>query len=431
MPTNGGIMASVLPRRMADGRVSWRVQFRVGPAMRSKSFEHEAGARQFGQLIDRVGAAAALAVWEARQSASAGTPTLREWIDEYLEPSSGRLTGIEKGTRAGYRSIADRSLIPILGDIPIDVITKADVGRWVAWQEGQMSARRTNGKAVAISPKTVKNYHALLSSILAAAVDANLRTDNPAFRTRLTRGRKREGVFLSRQEFATLVNFIPAYYVPLVQFLAGTGTRWGEATAATWGDVELSTRTPTVRIDKAWKKGTNGTPVLGPPKSERSRRTISLWPELVSALGSPRPGDELLFPGAMAGRQIWYGAFNTRIWKKAVAKANDRELIAEVNKTRGADEQLVAIGKQPNIHDLRHTHASWLIHAGAPLPFVQARLGHEKITTTVDTYGHLLPDAHEQMAQMMSDTMSNVLPPIVLGELETVGELEGAGLASS
>ena len=153
MPTLGGILASVLPRRMKDGRISWRVQFRLGAAMRSKSFEHEAGARQFGQLIDRVGASAALAVWEARQSASAGTPTLREWIDEYLEPSSGRLTGIEKGTRAGYRSIADRSLIPILGDIPIDVITKADVGRWVAWQEGQMSARRTNGKPVLISPR--------------------------------------------------------------------------------------------------------------------------------------------------------------------------------------------------------------------------------------------------------------------------------------
>jgi len=90
-------MASVLPRRMADGRVSWRVQFRVGPAMRSKSFEHEAGARQFGQLIDRVGATAALAVWEARQSASAGTPTLREWLDVYLERSSGRLTGADHG----------------------------------------------------------------------------------------------------------------------------------------------------------------------------------------------------------------------------------------------------------------------------------------------------------------------------------------------
>lgn len=71
---------------------------------------------------------------------------------------------------------------------------------------------------------------------------------------------------------------------------------------------------------------------------------------------------------------------------------------------------LVPIGKRPNIRDLRHTRASWLIHACAPLPFVQARLGDEKITTTVDTYGHLLPDAHLQMTQIMAETMSNVVP---------------------
>jgi integrase len=407
-------MASVQPRRWKDGRVSWRVQYRVGAAMKSKSFEHEKGARQFGALIDRVGATAALAVWDARQSASTGTPTLREWIDEYLDPESGRLTGIERGTRAGYRSIADRSLIPILGDLPIDAITKADVGRWVSWQELQQSARRTNGMPTPVAPKTVKNYHALLSSILAAAVEAKLRPDNPAYRTRLTRGRKREGVFLSRAEFATVLHFVPAYYKPLVLFLAGTGARWGEATAITWGDVELATTPPTARIEKAWKKGPDGTPVLGPPKSAKSRRTVSLWPEIVQALGTPRAGDQLLFPGALAGKQIWYGAFNTRIWKVAVEAAN----------SEGACEAagLVPIGKRPNIHDLRHTHASWLIHAGAPLPFVQARLGHEKITTTVDTYGHLLPDAHLQMAQIMSETMSNVLPTITVPAL-TTGDL--------
>jgi len=124
----------------------------------------------------------------------------------------------------------------------------------------------------------------------------------------------------------------------------------------------------------------------------------------VQALGTPHAGDQLLFLGAMAGKQM----FNTRIWKVAVEAAN----------SEGACEAagLVPIGKRPNIHDLRHTHASWLIHAGGPLPFVQACLGHEKITTTVDTYGDLLPDAHLQKAQIMAETMSNVLPVIAVAE---------------
>ena len=44
------------------------------------------------------------------------------------------------------------------------------------------------------------------------------------------------------------------------------------------------------------------------------------------------------------------------------------------------------------MHDLRHTHASWMIAAGTDLFVLQRRLGHESITTTTETYAHLLPD---------------------------------------
>lgn len=52
-------------------------------------------------------------------------------------------------------------------------------------------------------------------------------------------------------------------------------------------------------------------------------------------------------------------------------------------------------------HDLRHTHVAWLVAGGAPLPNIQARLGHESITTTIDTYGHLLPGGDELISQII------------------------------
>lgn len=48
---------------------------------------------------------------------------------------------------------------------------------------------------------------------------------------------------------------------------------------------------------------------------------------------------------------------------------------------------------RPRIHDLRHTHASWLIAAVVPLTVIQRRLGHESIKTTSGRYGHLADDA--------------------------------------
>lgn len=46
-------------------------------------------------------------------------------------------------------------------------------------------------------------------------------------------------------------------------------------------------------------------------------------------------------------------------------------------------------------HDLRHYFASLLIAAGLDVKVVQTRLRHGSATTTLNTYGHLWPDADE------------------------------------
>ena len=57
-------------------------------------------------------------------------------------------------------------------------------------------------------------------------------------------------------------------------------------------------------------------------------------------------------------------------------------------------------------HDLRHTHVAWLIAGGAPLPHIQARLGHESITTTIDTYGHLLSAGDELISRIIDTALT-------------------------
>src|SRR5690606_2374876 len=88
---------------------------------------------------------------------------------------------------------------------------------------------------------------------------------------------KRKMVILTQSEFAVLLHFLPEQWRPLVLWLAGTGMRWGEATALTWGDLDRDARPRLVHIDKAWQKPEIGTkPVLGPPKTDAGERTISL-----------------------------------------------------------------------------------------------------------------------------------------------------------
>ena len=53
--------------------------------------------------------------------------------------------------------------------------------------------------------------------------------------------------------------------------------------------------------------------------------------------------------------------------------------------------------KAPRFHDLRHTYVAWAVASGADLPYIQAQLGHESITTTIDTYGHLMPNSNRHV----------------------------------
>lgn len=400
----GRTVASVGARRNKSGEVVFRVQFRIGNSAKQETFPTEKAADKFKELVDRIGGEAAREILERRRNNTGNTPTLREWTERYLDDTSGILTGIQPGTRGGYRHIAETGFLPMLGDYPMDSISKADVGRWLAWQEKQPSKR---GKGQPMAAKTIRNYHALLSNILKSAYEHGVIPANPARSIRLSEGTSREGVFLSVTEYAAILEEIPEFYRPLVAFLAGTGARWSEATAVTEGDVSRDHSPVLVRLNKAWKKpgGSTGH-VVGPTKTKAGIRSVSLWPEVVALLPRRDNPDELLFQGRSNNGRVWYGSFNTRIWRPAVERSG--------------------VNKAVNIHDLRHTHASWLIASGASLLLIQRRMGHAKIETTIGVYGHLMPTAQQEVADIMQHLFADMgaMGGRVLGVIEASMEDE-------
>jgi integrase len=64
----------------------------------------------------------------------------------------------------------------------------------------------------------------------------------------------------------------------------------------------------------------------------------------------------------------------------------------------------------PRFHDLRHSHASWLIAGGADLQVVKERLGHGSIMTT-QRYLHTLPDADETGVEAFTRIRSRSTKP--------------------
>ncbi|OAL15975.1 integrase [Streptomyces noursei] len=56
-------------------------------------------------------------------------------------------------------------------------------------------------------------------------------------------------------------------------------------------------------------------------------------------------------------------------------------------------------------HSLRHFFASTALANGVPIHEVSRWLGHRNIKTTVDTYGHLVPEAWDRCRDVMQQAL--------------------------
>ena len=379
-------MASLQTRTLSSGETTYRVALRVAGRQRIVTLDTPEGADELIQLARKIGEAAALAVLDARTGRDVRVPLLSEHLERHLELLAASAT---PGTIADYRRMAARTWLPRLGPLPLSAVTRDVIREWVAWQRRQPARGGST-----YSPKSIANAHGLLSAVLASAVEAGHITANPARGIALPHDHVHaEMTALSENEFVTLLGHVPDHYQPLVLTLVGTGMRWGEATALTVADLDLDGAQPAVRIRQAWKKAEHGV-YLGAPKSWRGRRTVSLPEQAVAVLRETIEGkrpDDLVFT-TVQGRRVQAQHFRERIWHPAVLRAD--------------------LGKSPRVHDLRHTHASWMIARGMNLTTLQRRLGHEKITTTSDIYGHLMPEAQAQAAASATLSLAGALPQI-------------------
>lgn len=203
--------------------------------------------------------------------------------------------------------------------------------------------------------------------------------------------------FLTPAEFFLLLDGMDENYTAFVQFLVMTGARFGEATAVQAADIDLTSRVPAARINKAWKRDGRSGYYLGTTKTGAGKRTIGINTSLVNLLRpllSDKVGNDLVFTTA-AGARIGHKPFWQHLWVPAVQAA-----------------QTNGLTKSPRIHDLRHTHASWLLQDGAmPLFAISRRLGHASVRTTEQVYGHLMPQALQDGADATERSVQGFIHP--------------------
>ncbi len=381
-------------KRVRGGVTRWRVVWREDGAKQQQTFRIEDAAEKFKGRVEAYGNR-----WPPGEDPRDKAPVSRLTFGEWAQTAIDHRTRANERTKADYRRDLERHLLPLLGHLPLDGITDADVAGWLADRQAHLS------------DKTVRNLHGFASSVIADAIGQYppLASHNP-FAKRLGKSagvHTEDMVFLTSQEFATVLARVREEYAPLFRLLYGTGLRYGEATALQVRDVDLMGKRKTLTVTKAWKRTGPATWEVGEPKTPRSRRTLGVSDELVELLiplVASRRGTDLLFPGN-DGRRLPHIEVYKRGWAPAVARANVcDEHYAPQRDGRGKPPRLPeacgcagVLDKTPRIHDLRHSHVAWLISEGVGLPAISRRLGHSSITITMDRYGHLDPSLDDQI----------------------------------
>ena len=168
----------------------------------------------------------------------------------------------------------------------------------------------------------------------------------------------------------------------LILIVAKTGLRFSEALGLTPEDFDFAHQT--LSVNKTWDYKNGGGFV--PTKNASSVRKVQLdWQLIMQLSGLLRnlPPTEPIFV------------------KGKVYNSTANSVLARHCKNVGVPVI--------SVHGLRHTHASLLLFAGVSIASVSRRLGHASMTTTQETYLHVIQELENKDIDIVMRALSTLI----------------------
>ena len=298
---------------------------------------------------------------------------LTRWLEDSVRPS------VRWTTHRAY-SLCMRRLSRLIGHLRFTTLTPQAV-------QAAYAALLQKG----LSRRSVEQTHTVLHRALRQAVLWGLMLRNPTEAVTVPRPTRRETRTLTEEEVRRLFGTSRGHRLhALWVLLATTGLRLGEALGLLWSDIDFAKGR--LIVNRALQRQTGVGYVFVEPKTARSRRTVYLAPGTLSALADHRRRQ---VEDQLAAGPQWS---NTGlVFTTAVGRPADGAWV-----TKWFHRALDHAGlPRTRIHDLRHTAATHLLRRGVHPKVVQELLGHSTISLTLDTYSHVAPALHAEVASHM------------------------------
>ena len=301
--------------------------------------------------------------------------TFQNLYEIYMEDMAARL---KQSTLLTKKTVLQTHILPFFGNKPINEIKASDVRRWQA----KLMSSPNN-----YSQTYLKKINTELNGIINYAKRFYDLNTNPCGKAgTIGKAKAEEMDYWTYDEYIAFREGVKDKSLSYICFevLYWTGIREGELLALSPADIDLDNKT--ISINRTYQR-IEGKDVFTSPKTRKSKRKIPIPDFLCQELSDyiqsryMLDADERLFP----------------VTKSYLS----HEMIRGCKKT-GA--------KKIRIHDIRHSHASLLINQGCDALMLADRLGHEKVSTTLNTYSHLFPHKQQELVHSLESLQATDSP---------------------
>ena len=303
--------------------------------------------------------------------------TFQNLYEIYMEDMAARL---KQSTLLTKKTVLQTHILPFFGNKPINEIKASDVRRWQA----KLMSSPNN-----YSQTYLKKINTELNCIINYAKRFYDLNTNPCGKAgTIGKAKAEEMDYWTYDEYIAFregVKDKPLSYI-CFEVLYWTGMREGELLALSPTDIDFDNKL--ISINRTYQR-IGGKDVFTSPKTRKSKRKIPIPDFLCQELSDyiqsryMLDADERLFPVTKSylSHEMIRGCKNTGV-------------------------------KKIRIHDIRHSHASLLINQGCDALVLADRLGHEKVSTTLNTYSHLFPHKQQELVNNLEQlaAAANVTP---------------------
>jgi integrase len=268
---------------------------------------------------------------------------LTDWLENTVKPKNKQLTV------RSYDWIIRIHIVPQLGRLPLAKLTP---------QRLQLFINERHGSG--LSATTVKHINATLRAALSQAQRWQLVHQNAAKLITLPRSAPYLPSILTPEQAKQLLEFLDGHkHEALLNVALTMGLRRGEVLGLRWSDIDLVSRSMSVRhsLERVRGQGLQ----LSEPKSVRSKRSLTIPQVCANALARHKVSQE-----------------KTRTWAGTKWKNTDFVFTSDIGTPLHPDDvsrllpKILDEAKLPRVrfHDLRHSCASLLLSLGVPAKLV-------------------------------------------------------------